>query len=39
MRGGLSRMEAMKVVARQRGISKRDVYKSLQDGVASKHEK
>jgi 16S rRNA (cytidine1402-2'-O)-methyltransferase len=29
IRGGLSRMEAMKVVARQRGLSKRDVYRRI----------
>ena len=29
IRGGLSRMEAMKHVARQRGLSKRDVYKRV----------
>ena len=29
MRGGLSRMDAMKLVARQRGLSKRDVYKKV----------
>ncbi len=29
MRNGLSRMEAMKMVARQRGLSKREVYKSV----------
>jgi len=30
IRGGLSRMDAMKLVARQRGISKRDVYRSVE---------
>ena len=30
MRGGLSRMDAMKLVARQRGVSKREVYKSVE---------
>jgi 16S rRNA (cytidine1402-2'-O)-methyltransferase len=30
MREGLSRMEAMKAVARRRGVSKREVYSSLQ---------
>ena len=29
IKSGLSRMDAMKLVARQRGISKRDVYKSV----------
>jgi DNA-binding phage protein len=27
VRAGVSRMDAMKTVARQRGLSKRDVYK------------
>jgi len=30
MREGLSRMDAMKLVARQRGISKRDVYRTVE---------
>jgi 16S rRNA (cytidine1402-2'-O)-methyltransferase len=30
IRGGMSRMEAMKTVARQRGISKRDVYRRVE---------
>jgi 16S rRNA (cytidine1402-2'-O)-methyltransferase len=30
IRGGMSRMEAMKTVARQRGLSKRDVYRSVE---------
>jgi 16S rRNA (cytidine1402-2'-O)-methyltransferase len=30
IRGGMSRMEAMKAVARQRGLSKRDVYRSVE---------
>ena len=30
IRGGLSRMEAMKAVARQRGLSKRDVYRRIE---------
>jgi 16S rRNA (cytidine1402-2'-O)-methyltransferase len=30
IRGGLSRMEAMKAVARQRGLSKRDVYRRVE---------
>jgi 16S rRNA (cytidine1402-2'-O)-methyltransferase len=30
MRGGMSRMDAMKTVARQRGLSKRDVYRSVE---------
>ena len=29
IRGGLSRMEAMKLVAKQRGLSKREVYRTL----------
>lgn len=32
MRGGLSRMDAMKAVARERGLSKRDVYKEIEAG-------
>jgi 16S rRNA (cytidine1402-2'-O)-methyltransferase len=30
IRGGMSRMDAMKTVARQRGLSKRDVYRSVE---------
>jgi 16S rRNA (cytidine1402-2'-O)-methyltransferase len=30
IRGGMSRMAAMKTVARQRGLSKRDVYRSIE---------
>jgi 16S rRNA (cytidine1402-2'-O)-methyltransferase len=30
IRGGMSRMEAMKTVARQRGLSKRDVYRRVE---------
>jgi 16S rRNA (cytidine1402-2'-O)-methyltransferase len=30
IRGGMSRMDAMKAVARQRGLSKRDVYRSVE---------
>jgi 16S rRNA (cytidine1402-2'-O)-methyltransferase len=30
IRGGMSRMDAMKAVARQRGLSKRDVYRSFE---------
>jgi len=30
IRGGMSRMEAMKTVARQRGLSKRDVYRHVE---------
>ncbi len=30
MRGGMSRMDAMKAVARQRGLSKRDVYRTVE---------
>ena len=30
IRGGMSRMEAMKTVARQRGLSKRDVYRCVE---------
>ncbi len=37
MKNGLSRMDAMKLVARQRGISKRDVYRSVE--IAPKRQR
>ncbi|HWR52188.1 MAG TPA: 16S rRNA (cytidine(1402)-2'-O)-methyltransferase [Bryobacteraceae bacterium] len=35
MREGLSRMDAMKAVARERGLSKRDVYKEIESGCGT----
>ena len=31
VRGGMSRMDAMKAVARERGVSKRDVYREMEE--------
>ncbi len=31
VRAGLSRMDAMKAVARDRGLSKRDVYRAMEE--------
>jgi len=31
VRGGMNRMDAMKVVARERGVSKRDVYREMEE--------
>ncbi len=33
MKAGMSRMEALKSVARERGLSKREVYRAFEDGV------
>jgi 16S rRNA (cytidine1402-2'-O)-methyltransferase len=33
VRAGMSRMDAMKAVARERGLSKRDVYREVEDAV------
>ncbi len=38
IRAGLSRMDALKTVARQRGLSKREVYKKLQRNAPADHD-